>query len=100
AGGRPGGGEGGGGWAPVIDAAPDVGPLPDGMRSLRFSAALLRGVYGFEGLKVMRESATEATELEQDPTSPWYALARGALGFSRYMSGMPEAAAEPLQEAA
>ena len=87
-------------WLPVIDAAPDVGPLPDGMRSLRFSAALLRGVYGFEGLKVMRESATEATELEQDPTSPWYALARGALGFSRYMSGMPEAAAEPLQEAA
>ncbi len=87
-------------WLPVIDAAQDAGPLPDGMRSLRFSAALLRGVYGFEGIRVMRESATVAAELEQDPTSPWYALARGALGFSRYMSGMPEAAAEPLKEAA
>jgi LuxR family maltose regulon positive regulatory protein len=88
------------GWLPVIDSARDTGPLPDGMRSLRFSGALLRGVYGFEGLKVMHESATVATELEQDPTSPWYALARGALGFSRYMCGMPEAAAEPLHEAA
>ena len=37
--------------------APDDGPLPDGMRSLRSSAALLRGVYGFDGLLVMRESA-------------------------------------------
>jgi len=88
------------GWLPVIDSAQDTGPLPDGMPSLRFSAALLRGVYGFEGLKVMHESATVATELEQDPTSPWYALARGALGFSHYMRGMPEEAAEPLREAA
>jgi LuxR family maltose regulon positive regulatory protein len=84
------------GWLPVIDSAQDTGPLPDGMPSLRFSAALLRGVYGFEGLKVMHESATVATELEQDPTSPWSALARGALGFSRYMCGMPEAAVLPL----
>ena len=51
------------GWLPVIDSAQDTGPLPDGMPSLRFSAALLRGVYGFEGLKVMHESATVATEL-------------------------------------
>ena len=88
------------GWLPVIDSAHDTGPLPDGMPSLRFSAALLRGVYGFEGLKVMHESATVATELEQDPTSPWYALAMGALGFSQYMRGMPEEAAPPLREAA
>ncbi|MGN6174622.1 MAG: LuxR C-terminal-related transcriptional regulator [Streptosporangiaceae bacterium] len=88
------------GWLPVIDSAQGTGPLPDGMRSLQFSAALLRGVYGFEGLKAMHESATEATELEQDPASPWYALARGALGFSRYMCGMPEEAAGPLREAA
>jgi ATP/maltotriose-dependent transcriptional regulator MalT len=88
------------GWLPVIDSAQDTRPLPDGMPSLRFSAALLRGVYGFEGLQVMHESATVATELERDPTSPWYALARGALGFSRYMCGMPEEAAEPLREAA
>ncbi len=75
------------------------GPLPDGMRSLRSSAALLRGVYGFDGLRVMRESAADAAELESDPRSPWYAMARGALGFSLYLSGEPKAAAEPLEEA-
>lgn len=88
------------GWLPVIEAAPDEGPLPDGMRSLRFSAALLRGVYGFEGIRAMRESAAVAVELENDPASPWYPLARGALGFSNYMAGMPEAATGPLREAA
>jgi LuxR family maltose regulon positive regulatory protein len=88
------------GWLPVIDSAQDTGPLPDGMPSLRFSAALLRGVYGFEGLQVMHESATVAAALERDPTSPWYALAMGALGFSSYMRGVPEQAAEPLREAA
>ena len=86
-------------WVPVIETGPDSGPLPDGMRSLRSSAALLRGVYGFDGLLVMRESAATAARLETDPTSPWYALARGALGYSLYMAGEPEAAARPLEEA-
>ena len=31
--------------------------------------------------------------------SPSYALARAALGFSLYLSGEPEAAASPLEEA-
>ena len=62
------------------------------MRSLESSAALLRGVYGFDGLAVMRESAATAAGLESDPTSPWYALARAALGFSLYLSGEPGAA--------
>ena len=70
------------------------------MRSLRSSAAMLRGVYGFDGLLVMRESAATAARLETDPTSPWYALARGALGYSLYMAGDLEAAARPLEEAA
>jgi len=86
-------------WLPVIEAGQHEGPLPDGMRSLRSSAALLRGVYGFDGLRVMRESAADAAELESDPRSPWYAMARGALGFSLYLSGEPKAAAEPLEEA-
>ena len=87
-------------WVPVIETGKDDGPLPDGMRSLRSSAAMLRGVYGFDGLLVMRESAATATRLETDPMSPWYALARGALGYSLYLAGEPEAAARPLEEAA
>jgi len=69
------------------------------MRSLKSSAALLRGVFGFEGLRVMREAAVTAAELEGDPASPWYALARIAVGFSRYLSAEPGAAEGPLEEA-
>lgn len=86
-------------WLPVIDAADHDGPLPDGIQSLKSSAALLRSVFGFEGLKVMREAATIAAELETDPKSQWYALAKGALGHSLYLSGDPSAAAELLEDA-
>ncbi|HLI36969.1 MAG TPA: LuxR C-terminal-related transcriptional regulator [Streptosporangiaceae bacterium] len=75
-----------------------MSPLPDGMRSLKFSAALLRATFGFEGIRVMRESAAEATGMENDRSSPWYALARAALGFSMHLSGRPGAAAV-LQDA-
>ena len=87
-------------WVPVIETGPDDGSLPDGMCSLRSSAAMLRGVYGFDGLLVMRESAATAARLETGPASPWYALARGALGYSLYLAGDLEAAARPLEEAA
>jgi LuxR family transcriptional regulator, maltose regulon positive regulatory protein len=84
---------------PVIEAGDYEGPLPDGMQSLRSSAALLRAVFGFDGLAAMHESAAVAAELEDDPKSPWYALARSALGFSRYLSGEIGAAAAPLEDA-
>src|SRR5215469_695107 len=77
---------------PVIDAGAGGGPLPDGMRSLRSSAALLRATFGFEGIRVMRESAAAAVELEDDPASPWHTLALTAYGFSLYLSGEPGAA--------
>ena len=87
-------------WLPVAEAGRHAGPLPDRMRSLTSSAALLRGICGFDGLRVMRESAARAVELEGDPASPWYAMARSGLGFSLYLSGEPESAAASLQEAA
>ena len=87
-------------WLPVIEEGEHEGPLPDGMRSLKFSAALLQSSFGFDGLRVMRDSAVTATDLESDPTSPWYAYARAILGFSLYLSGEPKAAAKPLEEAA
>jgi LuxR family transcriptional regulator, maltose regulon positive regulatory protein len=87
-------------WLPVAEAGHHVGRLPDGMRSLNSSAALLRGICGFDGLRVMRGSAATAVELESDPASPWYAMARSALGFSLYLAGKPEAAVAWLEEAA
>jgi LuxR family maltose regulon positive regulatory protein len=69
------------------------------MRSLKSSVAMLRGLYGFEGYRVMRDSAALAVELEGDPATPWYALARVAFGFSRYLSGEPGVAEGPLEQA-
>ena len=82
-------------WLPVIETGTHEGPLPDGMQSLRSSAAMLRAVFGFEGIAVMRESAATAVAIETDPASPYYALARAALGFSLYLGGDPQAAAGP-----
>jgi LuxR family maltose regulon positive regulatory protein len=72
---------------PVIEAAGDTGPLPDGMRSFEFSAALLQGAFGFDGLGPMREAGQRAVELETDPASPWYALAHTALGAALCWAG-------------
>src|SRR5262249_24816369 len=86
-------------WLPVIETADHPGPLPDGMASLASSAALLRGIHGLRGLSEMRRSASLAVELEKDPGSPWYALARTGLGFGLYLGGEPAAAAAALEEA-
>jgi LuxR family transcriptional regulator, maltose regulon positive regulatory protein len=82
---------------PVIDAGDGGGPLPDGMRSLRSSAALLRATFGFDGIRVMRESAATAVALEDDPASPWHVLALAIHGFSLYLSGEPGSAQELRQ---
>jgi LuxR family transcriptional regulator, maltose regulon positive regulatory protein len=86
-------------WLPVLESATYDGPLPDGIQSLKSSAALLRGSFGFDGIEAMRDAARAATELESDPRSPWYALARTAMGSALYLSGELDAAAAPLTEA-
>ena len=85
-------------WIPVIEAGGRQGPLPDGIQSFASSAALLRGVYGFDGLRVMRDSARLAVELETNPRSPWHGLAKAAYGFSLYLCGDLRAAEEQLAE--
>ncbi len=86
-------------WIPAIEVGGQHGPLPDGMQSFRSSAALLRGVYGFDGLRVMRDSARLAVTLETNPRSPWHGLAKAAYGFSLYLGGDLRAAEEQLAEA-
>jgi LuxR family transcriptional regulator, maltose regulon positive regulatory protein len=83
---------------PVIEAAGEAGPLPDGMRSFEFSAALLRGTFGFDGLGPMREAAQRAVALETDTASPWYALAHSAFGAALYWNGEVEQAAVHAEE--
>jgi ATP/maltotriose-dependent transcriptional regulator MalT len=83
---------------PVIEAAGDAGPLPDGMRSFEFSAALLQGTFGFDGLRPMREAGQRAIGLETDTASPWHALAHSTFGAALYWSGEFERAAAHAEE--
>ena len=86
-------------FLPVIEAAEDDGPLPDGIRSLKSSAALLKGTFGFEGIGPMRAAAAEAVTLEPDPASPWHAMARAIYAAALYWSGDLDAAAARAEEA-
>jgi LuxR family maltose regulon positive regulatory protein len=78
-------------WLRVIEAATGDGALPDGMRSLMSSAALLRATFGFNGVRSMVEDGIKAAELENDPASPWSAHACALLGFGLHLAGDPDA---------
>ena len=86
-------------WLPVIEAAGLAGPLPDGVHSMRSSAALLQATFGFDGLGPMRDAAAEAVRLEPDQASPWHALARAAHATALYWCGERAGAAEQAQAA-
>jgi len=86
-------------WLPVVQAAGDGGPLPDGMQSPQASAALMQASFGFDGIAPMREAGARAIALETDPLSPWYALAHSSFGMALYFSGEFELAAAQLQMA-
>jgi LuxR family maltose regulon positive regulatory protein len=86
-------------WLPIVEASGFQGALPDGIRSLQSSAALLRGTFGFEGIGPMRAAAARAAALEADPASPWHALAQAAYATGLYWSGDFDAAAAQAREA-
>jgi LuxR family maltose regulon positive regulatory protein len=87
-------------WLPAVVAGEGQGALPDGIRSLQSSAALLAGTFGFAGIGPMRAAAATAVTLEPDPASPWHALARASYAAALYWSGDLEAAAVQAKEAA
>jgi len=86
-------------WLAVIEAGEPDGPLPDGIRSLTSSAALLRATFGFTGIPDMRAAAAAAVTLEADQASPWHALAQAAFGAALYFSGELEPAAAQARDA-
>jgi LuxR family transcriptional regulator, maltose regulon positive regulatory protein len=75
-------------------------PLPDGTRSVESAVALIRGLFGFGGPLEMLASARRAAELETNGNTPWYALARAALGHANYVAGDLDEAADLLPRAA
>ena len=86
-------------WLPIVEASEHEGALPDGIRSLQSSAALLKGSFGFEGIGPMREAAARAVTLETDPASLWHALARASHATALYWSGDLDAAAAQAYDA-
>jgi LuxR family maltose regulon positive regulatory protein len=87
-------------WLEVAQELPHEGPLPDGSPSVRFAVELIRAVFGFGGVPELLRSAETAVALEPDSTSRWYALARTVLGHGRYLTGDPDGAIGPLEDAA
>ena len=81
-------------WLRIVDGSRHDGPLPDGVRSLASSSALLNGTFGLDGIGPMRDAAAKAVALETDPASPWCALARSSYAAALYWSGDLAAAAE------
>jgi LuxR family transcriptional regulator, maltose regulon positive regulatory protein len=86
-------------YLPLIEAAGDAGPLPDGMRSFASSAAILQATFGFDGLGPMREAGQRAVALETDPESRWYSAAQAGLGGALYWAGEFGPATAHAQEA-
>jgi LuxR family maltose regulon positive regulatory protein len=86
-------------YLPLIESAGDAGPLPDGLRSFASSAAILRAMFGFEGLGPMREAGLRAVALETDPGSRWSSAAHSALAVALYWAGEFELAHMHAQEA-
>ena len=86
-------------WLPIVQSSEFTGALPDGIKSMQSSAALLQGTFGFEGIGPMRAAAARAASLETDPASPWRALAQAAYATGLYWSGDLDAAARRALDA-
>ncbi|HEY6312775.1 MAG TPA: LuxR C-terminal-related transcriptional regulator [Streptosporangiaceae bacterium] len=86
-------------YLPLLEAAGDAGPLPDGMRSFASSAAILQAIFGFDGLGPMREAGLRAVALETDPESRWCSAAHTGLCGALYWAGEYGAATAHAQEA-
>ncbi len=65
----------------------DLGPLPDGTRSVESAISMIQGVFGYGGPTEMLTGAQRALELETDGRSPYYAIAHMSRGHAAYVAG-------------
>ncbi len=71
----------------ALEEFQDVGPLPDGTRSVESAISMIRGVFGYGGPVEMTASAQRALELETDGGSPYYSVAHMSRGHAAYVAG-------------
>ena len=64
-----------------------LGPLPDGSRSVESAVAMIHGLFGYDGPVAMTRGAQRALELETDGRSPYYSIAHVARGHAAYVAG-------------
>ncbi|MET1037068.1 MAG: LuxR C-terminal-related transcriptional regulator [Aeromicrobium sp.] len=82
-----------------LDAYRDVGPLPDGTRSVESAVSMIQGLFGYGGPVEMMDGAQRAVAIETDQHSPFYALANVSLGHAAYVAGELDRAVVPLANA-
>ena len=71
----------------ALEEFKDLGPLPDGARSIESEISLIQGLFGYEGPAEMRRGGQRALELETDGRSPFYSMAHQAAGHAAYVDG-------------
>lgn len=90
---------GSGRWLDIAEDLGLEGSLPDGTRSLKSAAALIRAGFILDDLDERVAEARRAAEVEDDPASLWYTLARFFLGLNQYLAGDHTAAFNALEQA-
>ncbi|HEV2743847.1 MAG TPA: hypothetical protein VGV91_11870, partial [Rubrobacter sp.] len=83
----------------LAEELPDEGPLPDGTPSIEAGLAIIRGIFGFGGVKGALDAARRAIAFEPEITSPRACLIRFGLGASLYLSGETSQARKQFEEA-
>ncbi len=83
----------------ALSALEDLGPLPDGTRSVESAVAMIQGLFGYGGPVEMMTGAQRAVALETDIGSPFFAVANVALGHASYVAGDLDGALTSLRRA-
>jgi LuxR family maltose regulon positive regulatory protein len=85
-------------WLAAAEAGGDQWPLPDGISSLAFGAALGRAALVFDDVGRSLGAAWHALELAGSRPSSFVWMAQSALGHALYLSGQPTRARGGLQD--
>jgi LuxR family transcriptional regulator, maltose regulon positive regulatory protein len=87
-------------WLAVAEAGDYRGPLPAGVSSVAFGAALVRAVNIFDDVGRALRASHQALEAAGPRASESYWMAMAALGRNLYLSGQATAARAVLEEVA
>jgi LuxR family transcriptional regulator, maltose regulon positive regulatory protein len=85
-------------WLAAAEAGGDEWPLPDGISSLAFGAALGRAALLFDDVGRSLGAARRTLELAGSRPSPFVWMAQSTLGHALYLSGQPAQARHGLED--